>query len=219
MGESLPLPVVKPVSKAQPDAEPAGIADVVAGARLGQIVNAVSGATVARLSGAVLGAVVKALSDAVLDAVVVRVLDLISGRVSVAGLMRQCGERKKRCFAESTLSRHRRSFTEPALSGHGRSFTSFRMTESEGFRMAAGEGLSMTSNPRHSERSEESSVQRRPREQVLLPTKRTISHESTKCTKRTLGVAHVSRRAQFLGHERGAEARAIAGVSGVRAVA
>ena len=84
MGESLPLPVVRLVTRAHSDAEPVRIAGAVVGARLGLVVDAVSVAVVTRLSGAVLGAVKKALSDAVLDAVVVRVLELVSARVSVA---------------------------------------------------------------------------------------------------------------------------------------
>ena len=190
MGESLPLSVVRPVSKAHSDAEPARIPVAVANARLGLVSGAVSVAVVTRLSAAALSAVERALSNAVLDAVVVRVLELVSGRVSVADVALLCGERKKRRFAESTLSRH------------GRSFTSFRMTDGEGFSMTAGEGLSMTSNPCHSERSEESSVWRRPRKHVLRPTRGTISHESTKPTKGKMRVGQTPHRAQFPGPER-----------------
>ena len=63
--------------------------------------------------------------------------------------------------------------------------------------------LSMTSNPCHSERSEESSVQRRPRKHVLRPDGQEIGHESAKPTKGKMRVGHTPHRTQFLGHERG----------------
>ena len=94
MGESLPLPVARPVSEAHSDAEPGRIAAAVVGARLGLVMDAVSVAVVARLSGATLGAVEKALSGAVLDAVVVRVLGLVSARVSVADVRLRLGMRE-----------------------------------------------------------------------------------------------------------------------------
>ena len=90
MGESLPLPVARPVSKAQSDAEPARIAGAVVGARWGLVMDASSGAVVARLSGAVLGAVEKALSDAV----ALRVLGLVSARASVADVRLRLGMRE-----------------------------------------------------------------------------------------------------------------------------
>ena len=82
MGESLPLPVVRRVTKAVADAESARIVGASVDAGSGRIVEAVSVAVVTRISGAVLGADERALSGAVLGAVVVRVLDLVSGRVS-----------------------------------------------------------------------------------------------------------------------------------------
>jgi hypothetical protein len=84
MGESLPLPVVRRLTKARTDAGPAGIAAAIVDAESDAVVDAFSGAGVVRVSDAVPNAVERALSGAVADAVAVRVSVRVSARVSVA---------------------------------------------------------------------------------------------------------------------------------------